>query len=74
MFHKTHDLCSCILCFQFTTAVPHNVTGIMLLTVQVKRVKKQKEKEKKLASWKIPSLILRILKQCFSVLDFLRKG
>ena len=52
--------------------------SIMLLavhtTVQVKRVKKQKEKEKKLASWKIPSLILRILKQCFSVLDFLRKG
>ena len=46
----------------------------MLLTVQVKRVKKQKEKEKKLASWKIPSLILRTLKQCFSVLDFLRKG
>ena len=38
-----------------------------------KKNKKKKKKKKKLASWKIPTLILRILKQCFSVLDFLRK-
>ena len=39
-----------------------------------KTSKKTKRKRKKLASWKIPTLILRILNQCFSVLDFLRKG